>query len=379
VKKTKNIILLAKNIDGGTGDFFQRIINHSDSLFQQNPTFALVLEKPAYREFTEAIETRYFKNSSFYPEKFTFSLRTFSMLFYEYVWVSKNLTSINPTVIFTVDTHCALLAEIYKKLINKNIVLIHSLHNNVNDTLREKTDKLTEKLIIFLIGYLFKKSDYLVCVSKELALDLQNRFKLDKLPRIINYGIDVPNLQKSKSVKKKIIMSIGRFVEQKDFPTLIKAFALLKPSKRNIELWLLGDGNLLNQYKLLASKLNISKNVKFLGWKKNPYKYLIKAYIFALASHREGFPIVILEALKYGIPVVATNCRFGPQEILENGKYGRLIQPGNINDFADSLTKLLSNRRYFNKMKKVSQIRGAYYSETKMISEYSQLISSVLQ
>jgi glycosyltransferase involved in cell wall biosynthesis len=123
---------------------------------------------------------------------------------------------------------------------------------------------------------------------------------------------------------KPLILGIGGFRKQKDFSTLIKAFALVNQS-RPCQLVILGQGRQEARLKKLCLELGIAEHVDFPGFSNNPYAWLKRADLFVLSSLWEGSPNVLTEALAIGTPVVSTDCQSGPREVLQDGKYGELV------------------------------------------------------
>jgi glycosyltransferase involved in cell wall biosynthesis len=93
----------------------------------------------------------------------------------------------------------------------------------------------------------------------------------------------------------------------------------------------------------LVAELGLEKDVDFPGFVSNPHAYIARAAAVALSSRWEGFGNVLVEALAAGTPVVSTNCPGGPAEILENGKFGKLVPVGNAEAFADAILDTLDN------------------------------------
>jgi glycosyltransferase involved in cell wall biosynthesis len=108
-------------------------------------------------------------------------------------------------------------------------------------------------------------------------------------------------------------------------------------------LLILGDGEDRPLLEQLAKDLNISEDVSLPGFTDNPYAFMKKSAIFVLSSIYEGLPNVLIEALACGCPVVATNCPTGPKEILDNGRYGRLVPVGNHEALAKAILETLDN------------------------------------
>lgn len=121
-----------------------------------------------------------------------------------------------------------------------------------------------------------------------------------------------------------VIVGSGRLSPQKDFATLIRAFAKLR-AHREARLLILGEGAERENLESLAGELGVHEDVSMPGHLDNPYAYVARASVFALSSCFEGLPNALIEALALGVPVVSTDCESGPREILEEGRYGKLV------------------------------------------------------
>lgn len=120
------------------------------------------------------------------------------------------------------------------------------------------------------------------------------------------------------------ILAVGTLKTQKDHATLLRAMALL-PDSLAARLVILGDGPLRDDLVALCEELGLGSRVRFAGFVTDPTDWLRTADLFVLSSRWEGFANVIVEALSFGVPVVSTNCRSGPSEILKDGRYGTLV------------------------------------------------------
>ncbi len=139
-----------------------------------------------------------------------------------------------------------------------------------------------------------------------------------------------------------IIIGAGRLTRQKDFPTLLRAFARLREAQP-CRLILLGEGQQRTMLESLAAELGVADDVSLPGFAPNPYAYLARASLFVLSSAWEGSPNVLTEALTLGIPVVATDCPSGPREILEGGRYGKLCPVGDVEALARAMRETLQD------------------------------------
>lgn len=124
-----------------------------------------------------------------------------------------------------------------------------------------------------------------------------------------------------------VLIAVGRMTRQKDFATLLRAFASLR-RERPLRLIVLGDGELRGELEALARSLDIASDVLFAGFQQNPYAWMARADAFVLSSAWEGSPTVLTEALSLGLPVASTNCPSGPEELLCGGRYGPLVPVG---------------------------------------------------
>lgn len=144
-----------------------------------------------------------------------------------------------------------------------------------------------------------------------------------------------------------VIIGCGRLVHQKDFPTLIRAFALMRP-RFEARLLILGKGpsarkDEQERHRLatLAADLGVGDAVDLPGFAENPLAYMSQAALFVLSSLYEGFGMVLVEALACGCPVVSTDCLSGPAEILEDGTYGPLVPVGDPDALAEAMVQTL--------------------------------------
>ncbi|MTJ12918.1 glycosyltransferase family 4 protein [Anabaena sp. UHCC 0187] len=182
----------------------------------------------------------------------------------------------------------------------------------------------------------------LICVSesdRQLALSLRvgNQNSL----RTVHNGIaNIPVTIANPSQQPPQLIMVARFNEQKDHSTLLQAIAQLQ--NPCIHLDLVGSGSSLESCKALANSLGITEQVSFLGDRRDVPDLLAQSQIFILSTHYEGLPISILEAMRAGLPVVATNVNGIPEEV-ENGKTGLLVPPKDIDALAKALQTLIES------------------------------------
>lgn len=139
-----------------------------------------------------------------------------------------------------------------------------------------------------------------------------------------------------------LLVSVGRFADQKDFATLLRAFAQVR-KERSVQLALIGDGDNRSRLEQLATYLDIMDDVAFVGHVMNPYKYVSRSDLFILSSYFEGLPNVLIEAIGVGTPAIATDCPSGPREILLDGAGGTLVPVEDTEALAKAITSLLDD------------------------------------
>jgi glycosyltransferase involved in cell wall biosynthesis len=137
------------------------------------------------------------------------------------------------------------------------------------------------------------------------------------------------------------IITVGSLKHQKNHALLIRAFARLAERKPGARLLLLGRGVLQEELEALAGRLGVADRVIFPGFHLSPWPFLASADLFALSSDYEGMPLVLAEAMHAGLKVVSTDCISGPRELLDGGRFGRLVPVGDEQALADSMIAAL--------------------------------------
>jgi len=209
----------------------------------------------------------------------------------------------------------------------------------------------------FLVKSTYFLSNGIIAVSNAVKKDLMllSRLKEKKIKVINNpAAIGVSSNKENTIVKSNLwgvgynyhILSVGRLAVEKDHATLIRSFAILS-KKINATLIILGEGNLRQELEKLIVELNLEDRVFLPGFVIDPYPWYRSADLFVLSSLFEGFGNTLVEALECGVPIVCTNCPGGPTEILDNGKYGKLVNIKDIDSLALAMNQsLLSSHDY---------------------------------
>jgi glycosyltransferase involved in cell wall biosynthesis len=139
-----------------------------------------------------------------------------------------------------------------------------------------------------------------------------------------------------------VILGVGEIGYRKDFETLLRAFATLR-RRRSCRLIILGRGRRRDDLLALAGELGVSEDVDLPGFHPNPFAFMARADLFVLSSRWEGMPVVLVEALACGTPVVATDCPSGPAEILVQGVPGTLVPIADARRMAAAMERWLAS------------------------------------
>jgi glycosyltransferase involved in cell wall biosynthesis len=196
---------------------------------------------------------------------------------------------------------------------------------------------------------------------------------------IENFLDDMPCSPKSSipaggAYLKSVIIGVGRFCEVKAFDRLIRAHAVLRDQGVEHHLVLLGDGPQREALHQLVRQLGVERTVFMPGHIQDVRPWLDHATIFALCSNYEGLPLVLLEAMQAGLPVVSMDCPSGPREILDGGRFGLLVPDQDEVAFQRSLAHLLQTPQERDQLSRLGKMRAEHYSADRIVPLWENLL-----
>jgi glycosyltransferase involved in cell wall biosynthesis len=264
--------------------------------------------------------------------------------------LSQYLRQTQPDALLSHMNHANAIAVMAKKLASTNTRLVLVEHDTLSVA---RSQLLRAKLLPFFMRWLYPSADAIVGVSQGATDDLGKYLGISprKLHVIYNPVVDEELIHKAEATLDHswfqnkaipVFLAVGRLTSQKDFGTLMKAFAILRQTQP-ARLLILGEGEARQELEALTQELKIAKDVSLPGFVDNPYSYMSQANAFVLSSRWEGLPTVLIEAMACGCSVVSTDCPSGPQEILAAGKYGFLVPVGDVHALAAAMLKVLNN------------------------------------
>ena len=301
----------------------------------------------------------------------------------------KLINSLSPDLIISFMDFANVSSIITKLLFKIKTPLICSVRTNPEIAYKKKN-----RHIYYLIKLLYKLRivNKIVSVSHDLQEILEKEFRINRQKLFtINNGIELEKIKKLQDgyeidykeifENKKIIkyITIGRLAEEKGHKVLIEAFSKVKSKIDNSKLVIIGTGPLKQQIEVQIKDKDLKNDVILLGLRKNPYKYLVKSDIFVLSSKHEGFPNVLLEALACGLPIISTDCKTGPREILNNGNFGFLVKVNDPEDLARKMIFLAKDKVLLNKYSKKSKERAKIFDIKNKFNDWTNLINNTIK
>lgn len=294
--------------------------------------------------------------------------------------LAKYLQQYQPYALIAHLAHANVAAVLAKQLSRTSTRVVLVEHDNIS---AGKPKVLKGRLIPLFMKFLYPCAEAIVSVSQGIKQDLHTQINLaeGKVRTIYNPVVDGTLMEKASATlnhpwfqpgSPPVFLGVGRLTEQKDFLTLIQAFAQLRQQKF-ARLIILGEGEDRSQLEAEIRRLELMEDIALPGFIDNPYAYMHRASAFVLSSRWEALPTVLIEAMACGCPVISTDCPFGPQEILEGGKNGALVPVGNVSALAKSMLNALE----FPQHRELLTHRASDFSFELSVRNYLSLLNSI--
>lgn len=236
----------------------------------------------------------------------------------------------------------------------------------------------------WITRHLYPCANRLVAVSKGIAEDLAKwspggMHNVVVLPNPVNVE-EVRHLSESPLsdwarpiFTRRTLIGMGWLHRRKGFDLLLQSFATVVQRGHDVNLLLLGEGEERAALEAQVAELGLHDRVFMPGYQPNPYPLLSRADAFVLSSRHEGLPTVILEAMSLGVPVVASDCPFGPAEILDGGRCGLLVPSEDPHSMADGLSSLLSSEDLRLRLRQRGLVRAMQYDTSTVTEKFEAL------
>ncbi|HHC72641.1 MAG TPA: glycosyltransferase [Thiotrichales bacterium] len=261
------------------------------------------------------------------------------------------LRSERPDALLAAKDRAIRVAVLARRAARPQMPLAGRLGTTVSAALAEK-GRLRRALWYGGMRLFYRGVDTLITVSEGVRADVQRITRLpDERFRVIRNPVITPRLERQAAApldhpwfreEEPVIVGAGRLTRQKDFPTLLRAFAELRAT-RPARLVILGEGGMRKRLERLAGELGVAETVAMPGFDPNPHRWIARARLFVLSSAWEGSPNALTEAMALGVPVVSTDCPSGPAELLEGGSVAPLVPVGDPRALAAAMRSALEN------------------------------------
>lgn len=290
------------------------------------------------------------------------------------VSLSSAIRRIRPQITLVIGMGNGMPLHLALRLAGQKSIVIHREVNAPNALLAQHS-RIRRAIELRMARFAYKHADHIICLTRAMYKELKEDWRIpeEKLNLIPN-GVIIPT---SKIISKKItrppyILYVGRLSAQKDIPTLLRAFAMLR-ERRECLLKIVGDGKERAKLEKMAFNLGIAPDVKFLGQVANPLPLYHEACVTVLSSTFEGFPNTLIESLAHGCPVVATDCPTGPAEIIDSDDVGYLAPIRNSEELAKQIERALTREFSVNKM----LARAEFFSEEFLTLRVRELFGEI--
>ncbi|MHA1781859.1 MAG: glycosyltransferase [Promethearchaeota archaeon] len=378
--KRKKILMIIPSIERGGG--VERVVSELSKRFSTIFEIAILTFIQSTDEYShEGVLFSLSEKQHYLRKYFNFLIR---------LWrIYQVIKKFSPDLILSFMELTNFYSILTKKIFRLKIPLVISTH--CNPRIVYDTELRYFKILIRFL-YPLKVVNKIITISKELKIILITDFQIpmNKITTIYN-GIDLKRINELKKEKiskhaeifednnKIKFLTIGRLEELKGHFNLILAFKKTIEQVPNSFLIIIGKGSLRSHLERQIKNLNLHRQVLLMGQINNPFKYLNKADIFILSSYYEGLPMVLLEALACELPVISTNCPTGPREILNEGKYGILVNIGDIEGLAEKMIQLAMNEELRNNMRMFSLKRAKFFDYNRIEKKWHDLFNSILK
>lgn len=293
----------------------------------------------------------------------------------------RHLRRSQPAALLSAMSHANVLAALAHRMSGSSARLVLSERVQLSALFAERRD-MAMRATHALMRLTYPWADRVVAVSQGVADDLPRHVSVhrSRIVTVPNPVVDAELLQQAAAAPAHpwlrdravpVVLAAGRLIGQKDFATLIDAFALLR-CQRPARLVVLGEGELREALVARAATLGVAADVALPGFAANPFAAMRTASVFVLSSRFEGLPGVLIQALACGARVVATDCPSGPRELLQDGRWGALVPVGDARAMAVAMAAALDDPTPPD-----GRIRAADFGAERALAQYAAVLGLV--
>jgi len=320
--KKRNLVILIPSFFGGGAE---KVISLLSPFFRERCNVKIVtMERDIDYDFPQGVEYCFLTPLNALSNRFLKFL-LFPLALLKFVRIIKEIRS--DTIVFSLlfrtdllNFFGSLFAQ-YKK--------ITSIRTNLSSDFRNERNLLKRYIYPIIARFIYRNFNKIIAISEGVKLDIIKNLKVKNRNISVIYNpISLKEIKRLKKAplgrfeaifKKPVVLNIGRLELQKGQWHLVRSFKNVMNIYPDAILFIIGKGRLKKYLKRLISDLGLQNNVFIIGFQKNPYKFMFRANIYVSTSLWEGFGNTILEAMACGLPIISTDCKSGPREILAPG------------------------------------------------------------
>ncbi|RCT54140.1 glycosyltransferase family 4 protein [Winogradskyella sp. KYW1333] len=290
--------------------------------------------------------------------------------------LNKILNKINPTIVMPVESNFFSLYLPY--FTNSRFKYIYQRHDTKERNLKRLSGNLKisfgNTLKIFLLNLAGHKYDKFVILSDAHRADWKNLNNLI----VIENPLTINDDRRKARLDKKIVLAIGRSDPIKGFDMLLKSWSIVTLKYPDWRLKIVGVKATDNELKKQIDKLGINNSVEVQMPTKNIESIYLNSSIYVCSSRLEGFPLILLEAMSFGIPVISFDCKYGPSEIISDGIDGLLVPPNDTNVLATSIIRLIEDDKLRSEFGDMAYNNIQRYSKENIMLKWKDLFESIV-
>lgn len=238
---------------------------------------------------------------------------------------------------------------------------------------QSKFRELVNKWLVRYNEIKARKLDAFICLTNEDSLQWKGIPNLFVIPNFIER-----KAKKPASLQNKRVIAVGRLNYQKGYDIMLKSWEIVAQSHPDWHLDIYGGGELRQQLIELRDKLGLNDSVTFHEPTSDIYSKMTESSIYCMTSRFEGLPMVLLEAMGCGLPIVSFDCHCGPKDLLSGNDAGILVPFGDVNQMAQSLNKMISDEDMRRKAGEASYKEADKYLIDNIITKWEKLFNNLI-
>ncbi len=277
-----------------------------------------------------------------------------------------------PDLLLAVSIPPSLTALVAKIISRSNTKIIVRQSNVIRVNSHPEYSTVKKRLRDFIVPFLYMKAHGFIAVSKGVKTNLEILLRKNLNIKVIYNKVlnrewflapsKMPDHPWFRDQNLIIFLAVGRLVQKKDYPTMIRSFKLAANQNKSVRLLILGEGPERKKIQHLINRVGMRSKIELLGRIQDPHPYYYYSYGFLLSSISEGMPSSVIEAMGTGCQIISTDCPSGPSEILLKGKYGKITHMKDHKKMAscilESLDEKISEAKILERAKEFSAEKG---------------------